>query len=121
MFGIGGPEAFILFWFIVPGIFGAFIASKKGRDWLRWFLICTFLPIVVILVIFLPPVESKGKFKKCPYCQELVQWGAVICKHCRSELEAEVSTVKADIKICPHCGTKNRAHDFKCWSCSEPI
>jgi hypothetical protein len=92
MFGIGSFELIIiliimlLIWF-VPGIIGAYIAGMKGRSKLGWFFICAIFPLCIIAIIFLPPAkEIAGKYKQCPACKEFVKWGAIICKHCRSEI-----------------------------------
>lgn len=29
--------------------------------------------------------------------------------------------VKARVKVCPSCGAKNRAQDFKCIGCGKPL
>ena len=92
MFGLGGPEIGILMWFILPGIIGAVIAGRKGRSGLLWFMGCGILPLLVILVAFLKPVESKGKFKRCPFCQEMVRWQAIVCPHCQRDLEMARAT-----------------------------
>ena len=89
MFGIGAPEMGILLWFIIPGIIGGIVASRKGRSGLIWFLLCAILPVLVLIPPFLSQVPRKGKFAVCPACNEIINWHATICKHCHTELADE--------------------------------
>lgn len=73
------------------------IATSKGRSGLLWAVSgLLFGPFAVVLVAVLPKDQdaidwrdiSRGKKRKCPYCAEVVNREAVICKHCHTELGA---------------------------------
>ena len=86
-------EIFIvwLFFSIIAGI----IAGNKGRSGFGFFLLAALLsPLIGIIAALIASenkdaVESKkinsGENKKCPFCAELVKAEAKICKHCGKE------------------------------------
>ncbi|MCX5817807.1 MAG: zinc ribbon domain-containing protein [Proteobacteria bacterium] len=87
----------ILFIWFLFGIVAAVIANSRGRGGCGWFIIGTLLGPFALIVAFLPSATQKamdkaaergeyGKFKKCPFCAEIVKIEAVKCKHCGSEL-----------------------------------
>ena len=87
--GLGIPELIVLFFLLLPGIIGGIIARRKGRSDTVWFFLCFFLPLLILVILFLKPAgEVKGKIRQCPYCKEYIKWHAVVCKHCSSNLEA---------------------------------
>lgn len=73
----------------------AYMAEKKGymgAAQVAWFLAGLFLPVIGIISVHLAPVKESGlvktgAMKECPYCKEPVKIGAVLCKHCRSQLD----------------------------------
>lgn len=67
---------------IVVGIVGAVLARPKGRNPLLWFLLCAMVPLLVIAIVILPSIVSKGITKKCPHCAEVIKEDAFVCKHC---------------------------------------
>jgi hypothetical protein len=67
---------------IVAGFAGASLARPKGRSQVLWFLLCAIVPLLVIVIALLPPVESPGYTKRCPHCSEISKESAVVCKYC---------------------------------------
>lgn len=73
-------ELFGLFW-IACWIGTIVISSKKGEGCLAVFTGFIFGPVALIFAII-----GTGNKIKCPFCQELIDKKALICPHCRSEL-----------------------------------
>jgi len=93
----------ILIWLAMASV-SAYIAGEKGRSIGGWFLLGLLLPLLsIILLIVLPPlkyseatgrmepegVSAAGKYRKCPFCAEMVLKEAIKCKHCQSDITAE--------------------------------
>lgn len=77
--------------FVVP-ILAAILAKRKNRSAIGWFFLCLFIFPCIIILLILDPIsekENEWNYKVCPYCQENVKIGAIICKHCHKELEQE--------------------------------
>ena len=67
---------------VVIGIAGAIIAKPKGRNQLVWFLLCAFVPLLLIAIALLPSLVTRGVPKQCPHCAEIIKEDAAICKYC---------------------------------------
>jgi hypothetical protein len=62
-----------------------YICKNKGRsDGAVWALICFFLPIFILFLLF----TSGDLTRECPQCGELILKKARVCKHCRSKVRA---------------------------------
>lgn len=80
----------IFVFFVLPGSIGAWIASSKGRSMLGWFLLCSFFPPTMMVLIFQSPVkEVKGHYRQCPACREFFPWKLAACKYCGAEVTDE--------------------------------
>lgn len=73
------------------GLVPAFIAYKKGRCFLNWWMYGHLLFIVAFPhALLLKETEdsliNRGVLKKCLYCAEVVKKEAKVCKHCGNQL-----------------------------------
>ena len=90
MFGMDAITFSIIFLGVLlfPPIACAIIARNKGRSGILWFILgLVFNFIGLIVIACLGKVEKLGRdLKKCPYCAELVQKDALVCKHCGRDI-----------------------------------
>lgn len=75
---------------VVIGLIPAFIARKKGKNFLLWWFYGAMLFIVALPhAILIKPAgqrDTEGhmlkRTKKCFYCAELIDRGARVCRYC---------------------------------------
>ena len=64
-------------------------------------------------------IEEKelSQYKICEACGQMVPSDREICPYC----DAKLPDHTAAVRICPHCGAKNRALNFYCTSCGKEM
>ena len=79
----------IMFVWLLCGLWAGSINKGKGHSYAAGFILGVLLgPIGVILAAISGKVDLDTA--TCPYCQEKVRPGAVVCKHCQSKLVVEI-------------------------------
>ncbi len=85
---------------LVAAVIPASIASRKGRNFVGWYIYGVLLWIVALIhSLLLRPnpklIEEKdlkrGELKKCPNCAELVKSDARVCRYCGHSFESSSS------------------------------
>ena len=114
----------------ILGLIPAFIAQKKGYDFILWWLLGALLFIVALPAILLisPNKEGiekqqlAGGYRKCPRCAELIKREAQVCKHCGHNLSTSGKVVaRPSWADCPRCGQLVVDVSKPCSSCGEII
>jgi hypothetical protein len=68
---------------VMLGAVSSNIMLKKGRNGFLGTVLGFFLPILGLIICAIIPKKGLGKNEMlCPWCQETIKIGAVICKHC---------------------------------------
>lgn len=70
----------ILLFIILMAMLPAFIASKKGRGFIGWFIYA----LLLWPVAFIHALVMGDRSTLCPACKEPVNEDAEICPHCRT-------------------------------------
>ncbi len=74
---------FIAAFFGIPGIAGALLARRRGKNPLLWGLLSAPFPFFVfVLWLQRPKEELPGYFRKCSECGGIYPWKLSACKYC---------------------------------------
>lgn len=98
---------------VLAGAIGGYIAYRKGRSALLWGAACAIVPLVIIVVIFLSPVLTGGRTKRCPNCSRIVPARETVCRYCKKELPIELVR-------CRECGSFVPLRDY-CSNCHRKL
>lgn len=107
--------------FIVCAIIGlipAFIAAKKGKNFLLWWLMGSLVWIVALPLAILIKPEQKvldqtrlaQGMKKCPYCAEIIRGEAIVCRYCGHAISLSEDNKIEEIK---DTTSENRGQDWQ--------
>ncbi len=86
--GIFSPIALVLY-VMVFGLIGVVIGERKGRPFAGFVFGALLGPIGWVVVLLGPDLKAQQeatRLRKCPYCAELVQPDAKVCKHCGRDI-----------------------------------
>ncbi|WP_083777260.1 double zinc ribbon domain-containing protein [Desulfohalobium retbaense] len=71
--------------------------------------------------------SNNGVYAECPFCKQKINKDASKCPYCQEWVINDgqkpkiVDSRGRRVKVCPHCGRKNKDDDYICMSCSKPI
>lgn len=91
----------------------AFVAERKGRDWISWMLGALIFPFALLILLALPTLPKPGKTRSCPSCGGIMGEGQARCPSCGADTPIEMHE-------CPGCG-KFVSAGTKCSECDKPV
>lgn len=112
----------ILIWGLF-GVVSAFAAGWKGRNPVGWFLLGLLIgPFALLLLLFAPSLKATPKYqnagadaeRRCPFCAEVIQRAAIVCKHCGRDLPMAPHQI-----FCPGCGADITYMPSECPNCGR--
>lgn len=113
---------------VVCGFVSSAIWKGKGGSGGSGFLIGFILGVLgLIYVIAAKPDAAQSTFPQCPFCAEMVNPEAIVCKHCGRDLPTRPCpacsrSIQRTVGICPHCKTASDAwvlHEGHWWRVDE--
>jgi len=103
---------------LIAGIAGGFVAAQKGRSVPFWFLLCFILPLLTIVILFLPSLKTAAAGSRCPNCSHLMGEREDRCSHCGWQKPIELvqcgtcGSFVSEHENCPACGRKRNITDL---------
>ena len=92
----------------------AFVAERKGRDWLSWALGTLVFPFALMVLLTLPALPKPGITRRCPSCGNIMGQGLARCPSCGADTPIEMHECPGCGKFvpmgtkCPECGGSAR-------------
>lgn len=87
---LGSYTIALVLYVIIFGLVGWGIGERKGRAGAGFVFGALLGPIGWVVVLLGPDLkveQESTRLRKCPYCAELVQPDAKLCKHCGQDIE----------------------------------
>lgn len=108
---------------LVLGLIPAAIARAKGRSAFGWWIYGSILFLIALPhALLLDSIEASRTLlresgrRRCPYCAEVIQAAATLCRFCQRDLSDE------NMKVCSsmECGTLIPREAATCPHCNHP-
>jgi hypothetical protein len=106
--------ALLLLIVFAMAVFGAWLADRRGRSAVGWFVLVLFLHLIALaILVVLPRLRLT-----CPFCLHSYNRGAAVCESCGATLPPEdtVDRLTPGVRYesqCPHCETPYREEDYR--------
>ncbi len=79
--------AYVVVFFLLPGLIGARVAWTKGKNPLPWFLLNGIFPPTLMVTFFQGPARPvQGHYRQCPKCSAYSKWRETECRFCQTDL-----------------------------------